>query len=163
MTEVGVHREGPEAGARVPATMAEILLARRGDHRPGLLHEDAAWSWDEVVGEAAVRAAAAGELRPQEGPFHIGVLLDNVPEYLFWLGGAALAQATVVGINPTRRGAELAADLACTDVGVVVTDDAGAEMLRECGTAVPVVSVESPEYAALLARHAGAEPPAGPF
>ena len=56
------------------------------------------------------------------GPFHVGVLLDNVPEYLFLLGGAALAGATVVGINPTRRGAELAADIRHTDCQVLVTD-----------------------------------------
>ena len=35
---------------------------------------------------------------------HIGVLLPNGPEYLFWLNGAALAGAAIVGINPTRRG-----------------------------------------------------------
>lgn len=167
MTGVDVRTGGGEAAAATPATMAEILLARRGDQAPGLLHEDQVWTWDEVVGEAAVRAAAAAELRtaagPAEGPAHIGVLLDNVPEYLFWLGGAALAQTALVGINPTRRGEELAADIAFTDIAVVITDDAGAEILKECGTDVPVLSVESAEYAALLARHAGAEPPAGPF
>lgn len=163
MTGVDVRTEDPAAGVQAPATMAELLLARRGDHAPGLLHEDRTWTWDEVVGEAAVRAAAAAELRTAQEPLHIGVLLDNVPEYLFWLGGAALAQATAVGINPTRRGTELAADIAFTDVGIVVTDDAGAAVLAECGTDVRVLSVESPEYAALLERHTGAEPPTGPF
>ena len=32
-------------------------------------------------------------------------------EYIFLLAGAALAGAVVVGINPTRRGAELAGDI----------------------------------------------------
>ena len=45
------------------------------------------------------------------GPLHIGVLLGNVPEYIFWLGAAALAGAVVVGINPTRRGEALAGDI----------------------------------------------------
>ena len=66
----------------------------------------------------------------QPGPFHIGVLLDNVPEYLFWLGAAALAGATVVGINPTRRGEELARDIRFTDCQLLVTDDAGAAAPR---------------------------------
>ena len=37
-----------------------------------------------------------------ERPTHVGVLLDNTPDYLFALGGAAFAGATVVGLNPTR-------------------------------------------------------------
>jgi len=60
----------------------------------------------EVVTESARRGALAESLR-RPGPFHIGVLLPNVAEYLFWLGGSALAGAVVVGINPTRRGAAL--------------------------------------------------------
>ncbi len=55
---------------------------------------------------ARPRAALFDALRV-DGPPHVGVLLDNVPEFLFWIGGAALAGAVVVGINPTRRGAEL--------------------------------------------------------
>jgi len=49
--------------------------------------------------------------RPRQGPWHVGVLLENTPEYIFLIAGAALCGATVVGINPTRRGAELAADI----------------------------------------------------
>ena len=52
------------------------------------------------------------------GSLHIGVLLGNVPEYLFWLGAAALAGAVVVGINPTRRGEALAGDIRRTECGV---------------------------------------------
>ena len=52
-------------------------------------------------GERGRARRSRGELR-RDGPFHVGVLLENVPEFVFWLGGAALAGATVVGINPTR-------------------------------------------------------------
>ncbi len=59
------------------------------------------------------------------GPFHIGVLLDNVPDFVFWLGGAALVGATVVGINPTRGSvAELAAEIRLADCQLIVTDTA---------------------------------------
>ena len=61
------------------------------------------------------------ELR-RPGPFHVGVLLENTPEYLFLLAGAALAGAAVVGLNPTRRGDELAGDLHHTDCQLVITD-----------------------------------------
>ena len=56
------------------------------------------------------------------GPFHVGVLLDNVPEYVFWMGGAALVGAVVVGANPTHRGDELARDLSHTECQLLVTD-----------------------------------------
>ena len=102
-------------------TVAELLVARAEDDNTGLRFEDASWSWRQVVAECSVRAGMlAAHRRP--GPFHIGVLLENVPEYLFLLGGAALAGATVVGINPTRRGAELARDIAHADCQLIVTD-----------------------------------------
>jgi len=116
-------------------TVAELLLARADDDHPGLLFGDDSWSWAQVVAESAGRAAVARELR-RSGPFHVGVLLENGPEYLFWLGGAALSGATVVGINPTRRGGELARDIRHTDCQLIVTDAAGRETLAGLDTGV---------------------------
>jgi fatty-acyl-CoA synthase len=111
-----------------PETVADLLRARADDDAPGLLFENRSWTWNQVVVESERRAALAASLR-QPGPFHIGVLLDNVPDYLFWLGGAALAGATVVGINPTRRGQQLARDIRFADCQIVVTDTEGADLL----------------------------------
>ena len=102
-------------------TAAELLLERAGDDHAGLRFEDGCWSWADIVDQAARRALLATELR-REGPFHVGVLLDNLPEYLFWIAGAALAGAAVVGVNPTRRGAELERDVRHTDCQLLVTD-----------------------------------------
>ena len=106
-----------------PATFAELVLSRADDDTDGLLYEDQRWSWREVVGggtraRRAARCSCAGP-----GPFHVGVLLENVPEFVFLLMGAGLAGAAVVGINPTRRGAELARDINHTDCQLIVTDD----------------------------------------
>jgi fatty-acyl-CoA synthase len=114
------------AGAR---TVAELIVARERDPRPGLHFDDDTWTWRQVVTESRRRAALISARRGP-GPLHVGVLLDNVPEYAFWLGGAALAGATVVGINPTRRGEELARDIRFTDCQLLVTDEAGMELLR---------------------------------
>ncbi|MFV8165952.1 AMP-binding protein [Mycobacterium sp. 134] len=114
-------------------SVAQMLLDRVGDQHLGLRTRERDWTWDEVVAESAARGAYATELRgscPIEGPFHIGVLLDNVPDFLFWLGGAALAGATIVGINPTRGAAEMAAEIRHADCQLIVTDTAGAERLR---------------------------------
>ncbi|MFD4343345.1 AMP-binding protein [Streptomyces coelicoflavus] len=141
-------------------TIADLLLARAGDDHPGLLTRERTWTWDEVVAESAARAALAAELRI-DGPFHIGVLLDNVPEYVFWLGGAALAGAAVVGINPTRRGAELAREVRHTECQLIVTDRAGLDLLDGLDVGVKrdrFLVVDDPGYATGLAAHAGRGP-----
>ena len=114
-------------------SVAQMLLDRVGDQHLGLRTRERDWTWDEVVAESAARGAYATELRgsfPNEGPFHIGILLDNVPDFVFWLGGAALAGATIVGINPTRGAAEMAAEIRHADCQLIVTDTPGAERLR---------------------------------
>lgn len=65
-----------------------MLIDRLGDQHLGLRTRTQDWSWDEVVRESAARGSLAKSLRAP-GPFHIGVLLENDPEFLFWLGGAA--------------------------------------------------------------------------
>ncbi|MFB7532657.1 AMP-binding protein [Streptomyces sp. NPDC056178] len=134
-------------------TIADLLLARAGDDHPGLLTRARSWTWDEVVGESAARASWAGELRA-EGPFHIGVLLDNVPEYVFWLGAAALAGAAVVGINPTRRGVELEREVRHTECQLIVTDRAGVDLLHGLDVGVDrdrFLVVDEPECTSRLA------------
>jgi fatty-acyl-CoA synthase len=69
------------------------------------------------------RWAALFLSRKQPGkPFHVGILLDNTPDYLFALGGAAVAGAVAVGINNTKRDRYLADDIRHTDCGILVTE-----------------------------------------
>src|ERR1700736_586071 len=95
-------------------TMGELFRDRAQDSPTAILFEDESWTYADLVAAAAARASLAAALR-RDGPFHIGVLLDNIPEFPRWLGAAALGRSTVVGINPTRRGAELARDIRHTD------------------------------------------------
>ncbi len=122
-------------------TIARNLLARHGDTHRGLVAGDEAWTWHEVVEAARARAAwLAGERLP--GPFHVAVLLDNVPEFAFWLGAAALTGAVTVGANPTHRGPDLARDLAHTRCQLLVTDRAHLPLVDglDLGTALGVAS-----------------------
>jgi fatty-acyl-CoA synthase len=152
----------PEPAAAAPlapryATIAELLLSRAGDDNTALLFEDQRWSWRELVQQAADRSALLRRLRPRERPWHIGVLLENTPEYIFLIAGAALCGATVAGLNPTRRGAELAADIRGTDCALIVTDEAYGGLLDGIGHGVPLILDASvPEYAGLLGAHRGA-------
>src|SRR5437016_11973527 len=128
-------------------TVAALVRARAGDQRPGLVFEDQSWTHDELVAECATRAAWLLSLR-RPGPFHVGVLLDNVPEFPMWLGAAALAGATVVGINPTRRGDELARDIRHTECQLIVTETAYQPLLDGLDTGVGgdrVLVTDAPE------------------
>ncbi len=87
----------------------------------GCSSRETQWSWRQVVAESERRGQLLLDLRT-DGPFHVGVLLENTPEYLFLLAGAALVGAVIVGINPTRRGAELASDITKTDCQLLITD-----------------------------------------
>jgi steroid-22-oyl-CoA synthetase len=139
------------------ATIAGLLLARAQDDNTALLFEDQRWSWRELVREAATRSALLSELRPEGRPGHVGVLLENTPEYVFLIAGAALCGATVVGINPTRRGAELARDIRGTDCAVIVTDSAYGSLLDGIDLGGPrILDAGGSEYAGLLAAHRGA-------
>nr|WSW69076.1 AMP-binding protein [Streptomyces sp. NBC_00995] len=144
---------------RSAGTVAELIQRQWGDHRPGLRHEDTVLSHHQVASGAAARAALLADLLPVGSEPHLGVLLDNTPEFPLWLSAAALAGAAVAGINPTRRGAELARDILHTECGVLITERAHLPLLE--GLALPGVRVlvtDTDAYAALLAPYAGARP-----
>ena len=83
-------------------TIAELISSRANDEQTALLFDEQRWSYREFVEDCAQRAAYLLDARDQSKPFHIAVLLDNVPEYPLWLGACALAGATLVGLNPCR-------------------------------------------------------------
>ena len=144
-----------------PDTVAKLVRARAGDPNLGLQFEGERWTWAEVETEMEVRGAFLQD-RLRADPHHVGILLDNVPEYLFTLGGAALAGAVIVGINPTRRGAELARDIRHADCQVIITDSTYAELLvgLDLGPATDhMIIADVPEHAATLARFRGADAP----
>jgi len=130
-----------------------MLAARAEDDRPAVRDATTTLTWREAVRAGAERGALARTLR-REGPFHIGVLLSNVPEYPLWLHAAALARATVVGVNPTRRGEALAADILAADCQLLVTDADGAALVEGLDLGLGparILVVGSDEYRAMLA------------
>ena len=145
-------------------TAAELVALRTDDDHRGVIFESEEWSWREVVAASKRRAALLTQLR-REGPFHVGVLLENTPEYLFLLAGAALAGAVVVGINPTRRGAELATDIKSTDCQLVITDSSQIELLDGLDLGVDpdrLLVVDHERYRDLLEQVSEFEPPSPP-
>lgn len=158
------------------STAAELVAQRAGDESTGLCFEGRSWSWAEVLEEATARAVWFGELRSQlhpehpERPLHIGVLSENTPEFVFLLAAAALAGDVVVGLNPTRRGEQLAADVRRTDCDLVITESAEspaatatAALLEGQELGLPegspgVLTTDTPSWESALAPHRGEQP-----
>lgn len=145
-----------------PQTTRDLLDLRADDDRPGLLFEGRIWTWSEVVAECKIRAHLMLSLHQEGKPFHVGVMLENDPEYIFAIGGAAYAGATVVGINLTRRGEELARDIHYTDCEILITS----KELESCFNGVNsgvsesrTLRIETPQYAAAVEKHRNAPRP----
>jgi len=143
------------------ATFAEHVRARADDDNLALLYEDESWTYWEWVRECAARAAVFAAMRVDGAP-HVGLLLDNVPDFTMWTGAAAVSGATMVGLNPTRRGAELARDITHTECQLVVTDAANRPLLDDLDLGAAndrVLVIDTPEYEALVASHGDAQLP----
>ncbi len=125
----------PLAEVPLPAPNAAALLRRNGTDpryadRPALRFGDRQWTHRELLAESE-RFAALYRARLDPGrPPHVGLLLDNTPEYVFALCGAGLIGAAVAGLNYTRRGEHLGHDITHTDVQMVITEPRHEEQLR---------------------------------
>ncbi|KQX52783.1 MULTISPECIES: AMP-binding protein [unclassified Streptomyces] len=142
-------------------TVAELVRRQWGDHRTGLRDEHHTLTHHQVAAGAAARAALLVDLMPPlpGGEPHLGILLDNTPEYPLWLSAAALAGAAVAGINPTRRGAELVRDIRHTECRVLVTQRAHLPLLD--GLPLPglrILVTDTDAYRELLAPYGNARP-----
>ncbi len=152
----------PPAFTTPPPTVRDLWRARREDDRVGLRFEDSRFTWREHDQAARERAALLLALRVPGEPFHVGVLLDNVPEFSFLLAAAAYAGATVVGINPTRRGAELERDITHSDCRILISEDRYAPLLD--GLTLPIAAerrfaIDSLRWREAVLRFAGAGEP----
>ncbi|MHA3723197.1 AMP-binding protein [Leucobacter sp. HY1910] len=142
-------------------TTRDTLDRRAGDTHPGLIFEDQTWSWGEVVDNCRNRANMLLGLRDEAQPFHVGVMLENDPEYLFMIGAAAYAAATVVGINLTHRGEQLARAIDQADVQILVTTRALLEQLDGVESGIDpsrVLLIDEAPYAQLAAQYPATRP-----
>jgi len=135
----------------MPATDAAALLRRNAADpelrdRAALKFGDRVWTHGEYVAEChrfanLLLARQAGRGADGDRATHVGVLLDNTPEYLFVLGGAALAGAAVVGLNHTRRDEHLLRDLQHTDCDLVISEPRHLPLLEPIASGLPELLV----------------------
>ena len=115
-----------------PQTIAAAIRARTADSaaRPFLHAGEQSWTFAETYREACRYANVFLRARDAGRPFHVGVLMDNLPEFVFAELGCALAGAALVGLNPTRTGSALARDIEYSDCHLVLVEARYAEQLR---------------------------------
>jgi len=146
-------------------TFADHVRARSTDDNVAIRFDDVSLTYREWCSGVASRSAMWLDIlrsRPEGSTPHIGVLLENTPEFTMWLGVAAVTGSVIVGINPTRRGAELARDITHTSCQMIVTESSQVDLLEGLDLGVAdgsVMVVESDDYAQALAGYIGASLP----
>src|ERR1700756_5107234 len=103
-------------------TIQALLRKRLSDQAVAVKHGNLQWSWSRYLAESSARAAALLTAADPHRPMHIGALLGNTPEMLTHMAAAGLGGYVLCGLNTTRRGEALAADVRRADCQFVVTD-----------------------------------------
>ena len=138
------------------------MRSRAGDPNVGLQFEGEQWTWAEVEREMEVRAAFLEDLL-RTGPPHVGrAARQRARVPLPDRRRRALGSRRSSGINPTRRGDELARDIRHADCQAIVTDTGYAALLDglDLGAATGrVIIADAPEHEATLARYRGPDAP----
>ena len=143
-------------GFVIPAdpTVTKLLVPLAEIDEQGVYFEGSFTSWrDHVRHGAAIAAALRARLDPAKPP-HVGVLLENTPFFSAMLVAAGMSGIVPAGLNPVRRGAALARDIAHADCQLVLADAKSAETLGD----IDHVNVDSADWASEVAAHADAEP-----
>lgn len=136
-------------------TAAELLLGRAGDDAIAFCFEEQRWTYRRLVEEASRRVALFDARRDRGLPPHVGVLLDNVPDYLFWLAAAGVSGTVVVGINSTYRGEQLAQLVRHTECQFLVTSNTYVPLIEGVDTGVEperILLVDDEDYRADVAQ-----------
>ena len=133
-------------------TVQQLVRALADSESKGLAFGDDSWTWSETVGDAAARARVLRGWADPDRPLHVGVLMENTPEMIRALLAGAVGAHVTAGINATRRGESLAADVRRADCQVLLTDTEHLPMLDglDLGGA-RVVDTDSAEWAELAA------------
>ncbi|MGZ4578299.1 MAG: fatty-acid--CoA ligase FadD1 [Mycobacterium sp.] len=132
-------------------TVQQLLRQRRDDETPALASGDRVWTWREHLAEAEAEAAALIALADATRPLHVGALLPNSPAMLRAMAAAALGGYVLCGINTTRRGAGLLADIRRSDCQLLLVDPEHFALLDGLDlNGIQVLDVTGRRYAELV-------------
>jgi len=106
----------------VHETIQQVLRDRMQDDAVAVRYAGRTWTWREHLAEAAAEASAMIRQADPARPLHVGVLLGNTPAMLRSMAAAALGGYVLCGINTTRRGDGLLADIRRSDCQLLLID-----------------------------------------
>lgn len=133
-------------------TVQQLLRQRRHDDTPALVHDERTWTWREHLAEAEAEAAALIALADTARPLHVGAVLGNSPAMLRAMAAAALGGYVLCGINTTRRGPGLLADIRRSDCQILLADPEHLELLNGLDlNGIQVIDVTGGRYADAVA------------
>ncbi|MFD6857922.1 long-chain-fatty-acid--CoA ligase [Rhodococcus sp. NPDC060090] len=142
----------------MPDTVTTLLRRLDTVDDRGMRLEDSFVSWRDHVALSHDRAALLRSILDPSRPRHIGLLLDNVPEFSLLLGAAAFSGSVVAGLNTTRRGEALARDILLADCQVVFTETTHLSLLEGLDlSGVRVIDIDSDEWHTMISSYAGSE------
>jgi fatty-acyl-CoA synthase len=121
------------------------------DDTTAIAHGERAWTWREHLAEAAAEASALIGIADTGRPLHVGALLGNSPAMLRSMAAAGLGGYVLCGINTTRRGTGLLADIRRSDCQLLLVDSDHRALLD--GLDLPdviVIDVASARYQQLF-------------
>jgi fatty-acyl-CoA synthase len=140
-------------------TIQQLLRERASSDAIAVKYGEQQWTWREHLRDASARAAALLTLVDPDQLVHVGVLLGNTPEFLNQMAAAGLGGYVLCGLNTTRRGAALAADIRKADCQVVVTDAEHRPLLDGVDIGdVQVVDASSEDWERMLDSAGGLAP-----
>lgn len=141
----------------VVSTVGDLLAPLSEVTDRGVYFEEEFTSWARHLEGAAVRADVLLEWLSPDRPPHVGVLLTNTPEFSALFAAAARHGFVLVGLNTTRRGAALAADVARADCQIVLCGSDTRDLLAGVDLGdVRVVDVDGPEWSSAIESGAAA-------
>jgi fatty-acyl-CoA synthase len=133
-------------------TLQQLLRERGSDDHVGVRYEDDIWTWREFIEASGAEASAVIGRADLARPLHVGALLGNTPAMLRAMAAAGLGGYTLVGLNTTRRGDALLADVRRADCQMVLVDTEHRALLEGWDLEdVDVVDVDSAEWATEVA------------
>jgi len=135
-------------------TVTKLLMPLAEIDDRGIYFEDSFTSWRDHLRHGAALAATLRDRLDPSRPPHVGVLLENTPFFSAMLVAAGMSGIVPVGLNPVRRGAALARDIARADCQLVLADSNSAAPL----VGIDYVDVDSAEWAGEVTARADAEP-----
>ncbi len=105
-----------------PATRGRVFMLNREDD--GSLAE---YTYEQLYTKSLQYGNAINRVREIQGKagdgrFHVGVFMQNRPEFFFILGGCAFTNSTLVGINNAQIGEKLTFDINNIDIDLLVAD-----------------------------------------